>query len=317
MIELRQLRHFVAVAEELNFRRASLRLHMSQPPLSVSIQHLEAEVGAPLLDRSRHHVRLTPAGALFLKDARRILAQAQQAVERARRAAGGMEGSLKISFVPSAALELLPALFKRFQREYPTVHLQLSADTTVRQLEALNKGDVDLAIVVGPLSDTKGLRVETLGEQRFVLAVPRGHALAERKSVRLRELAAEAFVAFPASEGPGFYAALLHACQAAGFHPKVVQQASQMQVILTLVAGGAGVALVPASMQVMKMGDVKFLELADPKPPTYGLEFAHAADADNPVIEAFLATARRTLMLPAKPRAASGRAAKQKRVRRA
>lgn len=293
MLELRQLRHFVAVAEELNFRRASLRLHMSQPPLSVSIQRLEEEVGAALLDRSRHHVKLTPAGALFLKDARRILAQAQQAVERARRAAGGMEGSLRISFVPSAALELLPALFKRFQREYPTVHLQLSADTTVRQLEALAKGDVDLAIVVGPLNDTKGLRLEPLGAQRFVLAVPAEHALAARRRVRLRELAAEPFVAFPASEGPGFYAALLHACQAAGFHPKVVQQASQMQVILTLVAGGAGVALVPASMQVMNMEGVKYLELADAKPPTYGLEFAHAATSDNPVIEAFLAVARR------------------------
>jgi len=294
MMELRQLRHFVAVAEELNFRRASLRLHMSQPPLSVSIQHLEEAVGAQLLDRSRHHVRLTAAGASFLKDARRILVQTQQAAERAQRAAQGREGSLKVSFVPSAALELLPNLFKRFQREYPTVHLQLSADTTARQLEALHKGDVDLAIVVGPLNEPEGLRVTPLQRQRFILAVPREHALAGRKTVRLRDLAAEPFIAFPASEGPGFYSALLHACQAAGFHPRVVQQASQMQVILTLVAGGAGVALVPASMQVMKMSDVKFIELADPRAPTYGLEFAHAAAADNPVIDAFLALARRT-----------------------
>lgn len=294
MMELRQLRHFVAVAEELNFRRASLRLHMSQPPLSVSIQHLEEAVGAQLLDRSRHHVRLTAAGTAFLKDARRILVQTQQAAERAQRAAQGMEGSLKVSFVPSAALELLPDLFKRFQREYPTVHLQLSADTTARQLEALHKGDVDLAIVVGPLNEPEGLRVTPLQRQRFILAVPREHALAGRKTVRLRDLAAEPFIAFPASEGPGFYAALLHACQAAGFHPRVVQQASQMQVILTLVAGGAGVALVPASMQVMKMSGVKFIELADPRAPTYGLEFAHAAAADNPVIDAFLALARRT-----------------------
>jgi DNA-binding transcriptional LysR family regulator len=295
MIELRQLRHFVAVAEELNFRRASLRLHMSQPPLSVSIQRLEEEVGAPLLDRSRHHVKLTPAGSLFLADARRILVQSQQAVERARRAAGGMEGSLRLSFVPSAALELLPTLFKQFRREYPTVHLQLTADTTVRQLEALHKGDVDLAIVVGPLSETQGLRVESLGEQGFVLAVPGDHPLASRRVVRLPELAGAPFVAFPASEGPGFYAALLHACQAAGFHPNVVQQASQMQVILTLVAGGAGVALVPASMRVMQIDDVRFLDLADPGPPTYGLEFVHALAAENPVIEAFLALARRAL----------------------
>ncbi len=296
MLEFRLLRQFVVLAEELNFRRAAARLHMSQPPLSVALQKLEAEVGTPLLDRSKHHVRLTPAGQAFYKDAVRLLQQAQQAQERARRTGEGLEGSLRLSFVPSAALDVLPAIFKRFQRDYPTVQLKLTAETTARQLDDLHHQQVDLALVVGPVYDARGLRLVDLQSQQFVIAVPAGHALAARRRVRIRELAAESFVSFPATEGAGFVAALLGACQAAGFLPKVVQEASQMQAILTLVAGGLGIALVPASMRRLRMEDVTFLDVADAgSPPTYRLVFAYDADNDNPVVQAFVASARRTL----------------------
>lgn len=201
MIELRQLRHFVTVAEELSFSRAADKLHMSQPPLSVSVRNLEEQVGTLLIDRSRHHVRLTAAGQVFLEDARRVLLQVPAAAERARRAAQGLEGQLGLSFVPSAALDLLPAIFKRFQRDYPTVHLQVTAETTRRQIENLRRGTVDLSLVVGPLQDATDLAMVDLQQQRFVVAVPRGHALAAQKSVRIKALAAEPFIAFTAAEG--------------------------------------------------------------------------------------------------------------------
>lgn len=296
MFEFRLLRQFVVVAEELNFRRAATRLHMSQPPLSVAMQKLETEVGTPLLDRSKHHVRLTPAGQAFYKDAVRLLQQAQQAQERALRTGEGLEGSLRLSFVPSSALDVLPAIFKRFQHDYPTVQLKLTAETTARQLDDLHQGHVDLALVVGPVYDPRGMHLVDLMSQQFVIAVPSGHPLAARRRVKVKELAAESFVSFPATEGAGFVAALLGACQAAGFLPKVVQEASQMQAILTLVAGGLGIALVPASMRRLRMEDVSFLDIADTgSPPTYRLVFAYAADNDNPVVPAFVASARRTL----------------------
>lgn len=300
MSEFRLLRQFVVVAEELNFRRAALRLHMSQPPLSVAMQNLEAAVGTRLLDRSKHHVRLTPAGAVFHKDAQRLLQQLQLAMERARRTGEGLEGTLRLSFVPSAALNVLPDIFQRFQRDYPTVHLQMRAETTTRQLEELRNGETDLAMIVGPLADTRDLALQDLAPQPFAIAVPASHPLAARRKVQLRELAAEPFVSFPGTEGAGFAAALLGACHAAGFAPRVVQEASQMQAILTLVAGGLGIALVPASMRRLHMEDVVMLDIADrPTPPSYSLVLAHAKHNDNPVIPAFLAIARRTVRGPA------------------
>jgi len=292
MFELRLARQFVVVAEELNFRRAAERLHMSQPPLSTAMQNLEANIGTQLLDRSKHHVRLTAAGKVFYQDARRLLQFVEQARERARRTGNGLEGALRLSFVPSAALDVLPEIFKRFQRDYPTVQLTLTAETTRRQLEDLRNGHTDLALLVGPVYDPKGLELVSLRPQHFVLAVPIGHALAERQAIKMKALQAESFVSFPASEGTGFVGALLDACQSAGFVPRVVQEASQMQAILTLVAGGLGVALVPAAMRHLHMAEVRFLEIADaPRPPSYQLVFAYASTNDNPVIAAFLASA--------------------------
>jgi DNA-binding transcriptional LysR family regulator len=296
MLEFRLLRQFVVLAEELNFGRAAARLHMSQPPLSVAMRNLETIVGTTLFDRSRHHVRLTPAGHAFYKDAQRLMMSAQMAVERARRAEQGLEGALRLSFVPSAALDVLPLIFKRFRTEFPTVHLRLTAETTSRQLDDLRNGEVELGLIVGPVYDTRGLAMVDLQAQPFVIAVPADHALARRTSVRVAELSAESFVSFPASEGAGFVAALLGTCQAAGFLPKIVQEAAQMQAILTLVAGGLGVALVPNAMRRLHMEDVAFLDIIDAKvAPSYDLMFAYGVNNDNPVIQEFLSVARRTV----------------------
>lgn len=269
---------------------------MSQPPLSVSIQHLEAAVGVQLLERSRQHVRLTAAGLIFYQEALKTLESAALAVERTVRAANGMVGTLRLSFVPSATLALLPPVLKRFQSEYPTVQLKLSGDTTVRQMESLRQGETDLAIVVHPLPQPNDLKISILREERLVLAVPGDHPLAQRKSVRMKELALENFISFPASEGPGFVGALITACRNAGFLPKVVQEVAQMQTILTLVSGGVGVALVPAAMKTVHMPHVSFLDIADARTPlSYTLVFANKISNDNPIIDAFVAVATRTL----------------------
>jgi DNA-binding transcriptional LysR family regulator len=295
-IELRLLRQFVVLAEELNFRRAAARLHMSQPPLSVAMQKLEAELGVVLLDRSRHHVRLTAAGEAYREDAARVLQQLERAGERARRVAEGREGSLRLGFVPSAALDVVPALFERFRRDYPTVELELVAETTARQLRALREGRIDLALLVGPVTDARGLALVELATQGLAVVVPAAHPLAARRRVRLGELAAEPFVAFTAEESSGFATAWLGACRDAGFAPRVVQQASQMQAILALVAGGLGVAVVPAALRRLRMDGVALLAIAARgTPPGYPLVFAHPRETENPAVAAFVASARRAL----------------------
>ena len=291
-MELRSVRQFVAVAEELSFRRAAERLHMSQPPLSVAMQNLEARIGAQLLDRSKHHVRLTVAGEAFYQDAIRLLALSQQAQDRARRTAEGREGSLRLSFVPSSALDLVPSILKRFRREHPTVELKLRAENTRHQLEDLRRGQVDLALVVGPIHHYDEMQFVELKSQEFVVALPDDHPLSERSVIRVRELAGQPFVSFTATEGVGFVNALMATCRAAGFLPDVVQEASHMQSILTLVAGGLGVALVPASLRRLKMEGVVFLDIFDsPKLSVYELVFAYNKLNENPVIEAFLSAA--------------------------
>lgn len=289
MIELRQLHQFVAVAEELNFRRAALRLHMSQPPLSNAIKRIEEEVGKPLFDRGRRHVRLTPVGEIFLREARRTLAQAAHGMRLAQRASDETAGSLRLSFVASAALGPLPDLVRRFRQAYPGVEVLLDSDTTGGQLQALRRGATDIALIVAPLQDAKGLAVDHFREEKIVIALPSWHPLASRKSIQLSQVASESFISFPFSAGPGFESIFLTACQRAGFFPKVVQEVSQMVTKIMLVASGVGVALVPGSFAAMQMPHVTYVPVLEGRRPLrYSLAFATQARRDNPLVESFL-----------------------------
>ncbi|HEX2891934.1 LysR family transcriptional regulator [Vineibacter terrae] len=298
-MDLRRLRQFVAVAEERSFRRAAARLNVSQPPLSVAVQRLEADMGVSLLDRTRHHVRLTVAGEAFLREARRTLAQAQLSVEVAQRAAAGKLGTLRLSFVPSAALDVLPRLLRAFHADHPDVKLTLSGDTTSQQLEALMGETTDLAIVVPPLHDAQDLRVESLCEHELMLAVPRSHPISRQRRVQLRDLAAEAYVGFPFKEGPGFQSVVVAACQESGFVPNVVQVAPQMQTILALVAAGMGIALVPQAMRSVQMDNVAYVDVRRGAAPVrYALGLAFRRSNENPALAAFVAMAHRLHRLP-------------------
>ena len=293
MIELRQLNQFVAVAEELSFRKAATRLHMSQPPLSNAIKRMEDVLGKPLFDRGRRHVRLTPAGEVLLREARRTLTQAAHAIALAQRATDGMTGSIRLSFVASAALGPLPDLIRRFRGDYPEVDVIVDSDTTGAQLQSLRRDAIDIALVVGPLQESKGLAIHTFREEKMLLAVPAGHRLATAKSVQLVQVRDESFISFPFSAGPGFESIFLAACQRAGFFPKIVQEVSQMVTKIMLVASGAGVALVPASFATLQMPDVAYVPVREGRRPmAYSLAFVTQARQGNAMVDAFIQLAR-------------------------
>jgi DNA-binding transcriptional LysR family regulator len=291
MLELRQLRQFVAVAEELSFRRAAARLHMSQPPLTVAVKSLEALVGKPLLERSKHHVKLTGPGYLFLDEARRILAQADRAVQVARNASNGV---LRLSHLGSATIGVLPPLLRHFRRDYPSIELHVTMAGTFHQIEMLRRGDVDLGLIRVPIEDARALKVTVLCEEKMLIAVPADHPLAVRESVKIEMLAAEQFISYPPPEGPSFEGLFVAACQRAGFYPRIVQHAAQMLTKLSFVSSGLGVTLIPGSMRTVRVPNVVYLDIDEGKNPLgYALALAAQTKAANPAITAFVATASR------------------------
>lgn len=291
MVELRQLKQFVAVAEELSFRRAAARLHMSQPPLTVAVKALEAEIGRSLLERSKHHVRLTGPGYLFLFEARRILAQAERAVQIAQSASNG---ALHLSHLGSATLGILPPLLRQFQCDYPSIELNVTMAGTFHQVQMLRRGEVDLGLIRVPIEDSRALKVTVLCEEKMLIAVPADHPLAGYKSVKVEMLAAEPFISYPPPEGPSFEGIFVAACQRAGFYPRVVQYATQMLSKLSFVSSGLGIALIPGSMRAVRLDNVIYLEIDEGKTPFgYSLALAAPIKSTNPAIAAFIATATR------------------------
>jgi DNA-binding transcriptional LysR family regulator len=258
--DLRRLRYFVAVAEELHFGRAARRLNVSQPPLSVQIRTLEREIGTPLLIRTQRRVELTEAGRVLLDEARRLLDQAEAAVVHARRAAEGTVGRLAIGFVSTVDYSILPALVRRFRHKHPGISLKLLELTGDRQQALLQSGELDLGLSILP-SPAAGLAKRPVFREPLIAAVPASHPLAGRRRTALRSLAAEPFIQFPRELAPGLYDLAIAACQKAGFTPHLAQEAIQMQTILGLVAAGLGVALVPRCMSKLQRPDVRYLAL--------------------------------------------------------
>jgi len=260
-MELRHLRYAVAVADELHFARAAARLHIAQPPLSQQIRSLEDELGVRLFDRTSRRVGLTAAGAAFIAEARRTLASAERAVEAARRAARGETGRLAIGYVSSASYDLLPAVLRAFQRRAPDVTLVLEEMNSNEQSRGVFAGTLDLGFVRRPPPIERGLAGTVVRREPVVVAVPRGHAVAAHRAVRLRQLASEPFILFPARPRPSWADAALDLCRGAGFEPRVVQEAVEMVSALSLVAAGIGIALVPGAVRAVRRPGVVFRPL--------------------------------------------------------
>lgn len=260
-MELRALRTFVAVAEELHFGRAATRLHLAQSAVSQQVAHLERDVGVALLERTSRRVALTRAGAAFLVEARRTLDAAGSARRAARRAAAGETGWLRIGFVDSAAYDLLPRLLAAFHHHRPEVHLELQELSTESQLAGL--GDhVDVSIT-RDTDPQPGVELTPLLDEPLLAAVDDGHHLADREVADLAELATEPFVLFPREHVPMVYDHLIAVCRLAGFRPREGAQALQYATMLGLVAAGYGVAVVPAAVRVVGSAHVRYLPLRD------------------------------------------------------
>ena len=285
-MELRQLRYFVVVAEELHFRRAAARLHISQPPLSQQIRQLEDELGYSLLTRTRRRVELTPAGEAFLRDARALLSELDGAVETARRIDAGQTGRLRVNFVGSALLSIVPGIVQRFRDARPSVEIELHERSTIEQLRAISAGVVDVGLVRPPIEDVPDVRTETVLTERTVAALPAGHELASLRRIPLRRLGSEPLVMFPRSQAPGFHDLLMSSMSAPGTHPQVVQYAPEMLTIIGLVATGIGVSLVPASVTRLALDGVTYRPVAGA--PSAELIAIVRADDDSPLVRAFI-----------------------------
>jgi DNA-binding transcriptional LysR family regulator len=203
VIDLRQLRQFIAVAEELHFHRAAARLNMSQPPLTAAVRKLEKEIGTELIERGNKTIRLTAAGAAFLEEARRTVVQADRAVQVAREAAAGRSGTVRLCYVGSSLYGRLPRLISLYRQEAPGVRLELREATSAQQIRMLREDRADIGLVVMPVPDTADMRLLIFDNDRLAIALPRRHRLAGRK-VKLAALADEPFVLWPAPEGKGF-----------------------------------------------------------------------------------------------------------------
>jgi DNA-binding transcriptional LysR family regulator len=246
-MEIKHLRSFRAVAQSLSFIKAAGKLHISQPALSAQIQTLEADVGVMLLERTRRSVRLTRPGEAFLRDAEAILDMADAARLNAQRAAAGEAGHLKIGFVASAALQIVPGISLAFRRNYPHVSLDLLNIRTTEQITRLEERSLDAGFLRLPVS-SKSLTTVPVHRERFVLVVPKGHQLANSRPFRLKELEHEPFVAYARKFAPGFHDRWVQMFTAAGFSPEIVQEVGEMETMLAMVAAGVGVAVAPQGL---------------------------------------------------------------------
>jgi DNA-binding transcriptional LysR family regulator len=293
-MELRQLRYFVAVAEERHFGRAAARLHISQPPLSQQIRRFEAELGEPLLYRTTRSVELAPAGEVLLERAREILASVDSAIEDARRAARGEYGRLAIGFTGSSTYELLPALAAALRRELPGVVLDLQGELlTPAQVARLLDGTLDLGLLRPPVRERE-LSTEVLRSEPLVAVVPEGHPLADSDAIALELLESEPFVTYPSHFRSVLHDAVEDACAAHGFKPFAAHEVAETATLVSFVAAGLGVSLVPASVGSMTVQGAVYRPLAH---ETTRVELAAAwrRDDDRPVVARALDVVRRDL----------------------
>ena len=264
-MELRHIRYFVALGEELNFTRAAERLHIAQPPLSQQIRQLEDELGVTLLQRNSRPVRLTEAGTLFLARARALLASFEDAVAETRRVGRGQAGKLAIGFVGSAMFAGLPDIVGAYRDACPDVELVLDEMLAAEIAEALRRRRIDVGFARPALLPEVGVAQRLILEEPYVAALPRTHPLAARRSITLAELSDDAFVLYPARPEPSVTGLIVAACAAAGFTPRLAQEVLHLQTAIGLIAAGVGVSLVPEAAARAQTGrGVAYIPLANP-----------------------------------------------------
>ncbi len=287
-MELRHLRYFVAVAEQLSFRGAAEKLHMAQPPLSAQIKALETELRVSLLERTTRLVRLTHAGRLFLEHARAVLAAAAEAELRAREAAEGIAGTLRVGVIAPVANAWLAGILRGFRRQFPAVQLSLFDLTSTEQLRRLRAGELDAGLLRPPVPFPE-LDYKFVGESRQALALPAGHRLARKRRIEWRDFHHEPLVLMHPSAQHGFYDAFLGECAKAGAKPRVAQYAHDIQTKMWLISAGFGIAPTTATLAEVKRPGLVFRPLPPGLPPVQTV-LAWRRDDDSPVLAHFCGT---------------------------
>ncbi|MDH5264567.1 MAG: LysR family transcriptional regulator [Betaproteobacteria bacterium] len=269
-MELRHLRYFVAVADHASFTRAAATLGIQQPPLSQQVRDLERELGYPLFRRLPRGVELTEGGAVFLEEAKAVLAAVERGAKRGAQAALGLAGSLSLAFTSSAVTHhFAPTLIRRYREAHPGVKLEIQEGNAAAITEAVAARRVDVAFIRRPVSEQGALAYHELADERLLVALPAHHPVSERARsrgvahVRLAELADESFILVRRPGAPGMYGDLIDACHRLGFAPRVVAEVDQMLTNITLVAAGVGISVVPASMKDIHREDVFYAEPRD------------------------------------------------------
>ncbi|MCW5702876.1 MAG: LysR family transcriptional regulator [Bradyrhizobium sp.] len=285
-MELRQLRYFMAVAEELSFVRAAKRVGISQPPLSRQIANLEAEIGTTLFNRNKHGVTITEAGTALHQELREILPRLEGAIKTTQRAAKGQVGTLALGFGGSAVYTFTPALLRHFRRNFPDVELSLRNVPVTSQLDALLDQRIDIGFIILPV-DNNAIATRVLLRDKLTVALPSGHPLTRQKTISVNELSGSDFLVFPRSRNFGFYNKVIDLCTHAGFMPNIVQEISPLESQIGLVAAGVGVAIVPSVAQKFRLTEVEFRPLRE---RTAYVEFAMAWRKSNtsPAVRAFI-----------------------------
>lgn len=287
-MELRHLRYFTALADELHFGRAANAVFVAQSTLSQQIQAFEDEIGVRLFDRSSGGVELTEAGRTFLPYARRVLREARRAESAAQAARDGLAGLLTITYEGTAMRSGLPTIIKAFRHQRPHGELDLVEQTTREQVDGLREEETDVGFLFLPINE-RGLRVHSLFTAPMVVVLPTGHRLAEQDTVPLRALEGEPHVIWARSGAPRIHDAYVRACHKAGFAPEIIQEIERGESFLGLVEAGLGVSIAHASNVQIQRPGVRYAEIVEPTVPlTLGL--AHRHDDDSPLLERFLET---------------------------
>jgi DNA-binding transcriptional LysR family regulator len=285
-VELRQLRYFLAIAQEGSFSRAAQRLHVSQPPLSTQIKALEQDIGAQLLVRTNRGVSLTASGQVFYEEVRGILARLEAARSRTVQADRADVGTLSVGFVSIADYGILPPAIKSFRAQFPLVEVHLHELTTDAQIRELRASRLDLGLGLAPVEEPD-LEFLSVLREALVLAAPADHPAARGDPVDLRTLLRESFIVPPRDIAPGLYDLTISRCRAAGFAPRIVQNARQMQTVIGLVSCGMGLALVPASVRNLKRTGVSYRRLRG-RPAQIELGVLRLRDSDRGLGQQFI-----------------------------
>lgn len=297
-MELRHLKYFVAVAEELNFARAARRVHIAQPSLTKQIQQLEQELGFPLLYRTKKKVELLDTGHVLLEEAQRLLRQAENAIQSARSTHTGESGRLLIGFSTSAAPEVLPRILRRYHALYPKVVVDLLEIVSVKNAESLLESPISVALVRSPTFLSRELfGFETIQHERFVVALSDSHPLAKQKSVRINALANEPLIVPPLQPGWGYADSIFQIFRDYGIVPRIAQEATGALAVVTLVAGGFGVALVPASLSNLRLPGLTYRPVRG-RCRTSDLTLVWQRDSRASTVRAFLEVVKKEYLGP-------------------